>query len=256
MLTMYLDESLEQNDGYAVVAGFIGNDESWNLCMRLWGESLARHNRPSLHMKDLRWKRNRHTAMLADLGGIPSQCGLTLVYASVKVSDYLDLIQGTLGEVIASGYHLAMLMVLGYSMAVLPPEDRVEVICEQQDEFSGVRESFLKLAFEMEEWKTPGGLPRVAKWSAIPKSRILEPSDFAAYALLQALRDVKSKKTEMCAPILLNPRTMGHCIGREEARIGVSGFIAQTKDGAIAQISSKARAYVRRRFNAEYGGNI
>jgi hypothetical protein len=146
-----------------------------------------------------------------------------------------------------------MVILLGYSMMKLPVDDRVEIVCERQDEFVGVRESFLKLAFEMDDWKTPEGMPRIAKWGSIPKSRILEPSDFAAYALMQLLRDEKSIKTALCAPILLNPKRIGHCIGREEARLGIEGCITATDGKALAPASPQMRAYVRKRFNEAYG---
>ena len=61
MLTAYLDESLEQDDGIAVVAGFVGMDIHWDKCVSQWSSTLAKYGRSSLHLADLRLGRNgRH----------------------------------------------------------------------------------------------------------------------------------------------------------------------------------------------------
>jgi hypothetical protein len=80
------------------------------------------------------------------------------------------------------------------------------------------------MASEAEQWKTADGFPKLAKWSSIPKSMILEPSDYAAYSLLQQLIDMRSRRAKLCAPILMNKSKIGRCLGRDEVRLGVSGF--------------------------------
>jgi hypothetical protein len=108
MLAAYLDESIESLDGHAVVAGFLGNKESWAQSSEQWGKVLASFGRKSLHMRSLRWKRNRHKEMLSALAEVPHDCGLQPVFASVCFSDYKDEIEDYAIPGLTSGYLVAM----------------------------------------------------------------------------------------------------------------------------------------------------
>jgi len=253
MLSMYLDESLEPDEGYAVVAGFIGDDMAWNRCVLQWRIVLALMGRTSLHMKTLRgWKDDRNRDLLRHLGLIPARSGLALVYASVKFSDYSDLVSGASIEIISEGYLLSLFNVVAMTMAGLPEDERLEVIWEQQPVYSGVRESMFSLAARMPDWKTPDGVPRLAKWSSKAKSTILEPSDYACYALLQRLRDPSSKKSSLCAPILGNPRQYGWHMTRDQIRTGLTEFREANSDAFNPMTREKKQEY-RAAFKQAYG---
>lgn len=206
---MYLDESVEGNDGFAVVAGFIGTDAAWNECMRQW--RLVQRPAKGWHMKTLRVK-ERHRATLATLGEAPRNNGLILVFESVRLGDYKELAHGTLSEVVLSGYMVALSAVLSLLMVTLDPSERIELIFETQVEYAGMRELLLQFAQLEPEWQTPNGQLRISKWSSNQKSMILEPSDYAAHSLLQRLRDASGWKSRIFAPILANPSRVGWCM--------------------------------------------
>jgi hypothetical protein len=252
MLTMYLDESLEQDEGHAVVAGFVGDDAAWDRCILQWGITLARFGRTSLHMKELRgWNDEKHRDLLRSLGLIPAQSGLALAYASVKFSDYADLVRGTLIEVISEGYLSSLFNVVAMTIAGLPEDERLEVVWEQQSVYSGVREAVFSHAARMPDWETSDGVPRLAKWSSMAKSTILEPSDYACYALLQRLRDPLSRKSALCAPILANPRQYGFCMTRDQIRSWLTEFREANSDAFDPMTKEQKKEY-RAAFRQAY----
>ena len=216
LLTLYLDESMEQDDGYVVVAGFIGKKSAWVDCGRKWRKALGMNNH--LHMRELRaWDKDRNKELLEKLGSIPASCGLTLAYCSLKVSDYRDLMTGTVVELSNEGYITALRMLVVCLMKSLPAGQRMEVICEAQNAFAARREhTFLTLA-ALPEYQDRNGFSRLAKWSSVPKTSLLEPCDYAAYALLQHLKDPESRKATLCAPIL-KCNTLGLPVSRADVR--------------------------------------
>ena len=217
LLSVYMDESMEPNDGFVVIAGFVGNKSAWVRCGRRWRKELGA--RGPLHMKELRgWNDDRHRSLLERMGTIPAACGLSLVYVSLRVGDYRDMIEGTLTELSNEGYIMAMRILVIRILQSLPPGQRLEVICETQNAFAARREFALRLLTEMPTHQDRHGMPKLAKWSSAPKSTLFEPCDFAAYALLQQLREPNSHKAILCSPILTRPAPFSLHIGREEMR--------------------------------------
>jgi hypothetical protein len=252
MLTLYLDESLEQDEGYAIVAGFIGDDVAWNRCMTQWGAVLVSHGKTSLHLKSLRgWNDNRNEAPLRDLGLIPARSGLALFYAAVKFSDYSDLVAGTTTELVAQGYLVSLFTVVSMIILGLPEGERLEVIWEQLPAYSGVRDSMFSLAAKMPDWQMSDGTPKLAKWSSMAKSTILEPSDYASYALLQKFRDPNSKKSAFCAPILSGRRQFGWRLTREQIREGLTKFRSENSE-AFQPMTREQKQEYRAAFKQVY----
>lgn len=251
MLTMYLDESLEKDDGFVVVAGFAGREANWNLCLKEW--QRVRGKRGPLHMKTLRkWETARHEKHLAELAKVPEQSGLILVYAAVKYSDYKDLIEGTYAELAGEGYLLCLFMiVLSIIHGLTLSKERLEVICEQQVEYAALRESMFKLAQSMPEAINKDGLPILAKWSSIGKSTVLEPSDFAAFALLQRLKDPTGRKAVLTGSILEAERKIGIVLSREDVRKNIGKFGAT--EGVKRPMSKDEKRTIRAAFRQEYG---
>ena len=209
LFTAYIDESIEQDDGYVIIAGFLGRKPQWVRCARRWRKELG--SRPALHMKSLRgWNDDRNKSLLERLGRVPNSCGLTLVYCSLKVSDYRDLVSETIVEVGNEGYILALRLLTVNILQSLPEGQRLELICEEQEIYAARRSITLSSLAKRPEFMDRHGFPRLAKWSAVPKTSFLEPSDYAAYAILQRLRDPSSRKAMLCAPILEQSR---HFIG-------------------------------------------
>jgi uncharacterized protein (DUF2249 family) len=211
MLTVYLDESMEAGDSYVVVAGFMGNKSAWVKCARKWRSVLKKYGRTSIHLKELRLK-ERHRGILKELGEIPASCGLRLVYGGVNVGAYKSSVVGTVMEIASAGYIVAYQIALLAALHKVPKGQQLEVISEHQGEYATRRDNISMACSMMPEFQNPSGNSKLAKWSAIPKSTILEPADFAAFAFLQKLRDSKSLKASLCSPILQNSLTSGKFI--------------------------------------------
>ena len=216
MLTAYFDESFEGPDGYAVMAGFLGNKRSWLKCAEAWRSALGQNR--SLHMKKLRgWKRDRNKSLLATLGAIPHACDLQPVFAAVRLSDYRDDLK-KYGGPVSNGYFVTLVGAVSAIPETLPPSERVELIFEQQTEYAFVREYALKVISKLPQYRKKGKR-LIAKSSTIPKSILLEPSDYLAYALMQTLVDPYSRRAQLCSPILKQgKRRIGGRMSEKEVR--------------------------------------
>ena len=199
MLTAYFDESFESPRGYAVMAGFLGNKDEWTRCATEWRAALK--PRRHLHMNMLRWKNDRPRELLEKLGPIPSRCGLRPVYASVRVSDYIDELPEYATKEFTKGYFVTLVGVATSVLSVLPKGERVEFVFEEQREFAAVREHALGIIARNPLLRAKDGKSALAKWSSAPKSSLVEPSDYLSYALMHGLVDPNSNRTRLCSPI-------------------------------------------------------
>jgi len=219
VLTAYLDESMESNgDGHVVVAGFVGKKSSWVRCVRTWRRTLKKYGRERIHLKELRFHGDRYKPMLADLGGIPSRYGLRLVYGTVHVASYSSLVSGKIIEVGSEGYLFAFQIALLAALKDVPKGQRLEVICESQKQFANRKDNICATCAEMPEYKDKHGMSKLAKWSSMSKSSILEPADFAAFAMLSRLLKPNSKKALLCSPILENKLIRGASLSGDQAQ--------------------------------------
>jgi len=219
MLTAYIDESMGQDDAHVVLAGFMGNDRSWNTCMRKWRSTLAEHNRTCLHMKELRgWKKDRNKPMLAALGAIPQDSGLRLIYGSVNVGDYQDLTENKFLAILTDGYMAALHVVLERALSSVPLGQRLKVVGEEIPRYSYRRSIVFRAIQKDPRFQSHSGIPKLAAFESQPKSSILEPADYAAYAKLQQLIDPNSRKAQLCAPILQNRLVTGRSLDKEHSR--------------------------------------
>jgi hypothetical protein len=245
MLTVYLDESIEQDDGHAIVAGFMGNKVAWGQCVRSWRRVLRKYGRESLHLADMRL-RESHRAMLKELGDIPGRCKLRLIFGSVNVGSYKPSVAGTISEVISEGYLFAMEIAVLSALHHVPEGQRLEVICEQQTVYANQRECMLTAIQMMPELKDKRGISKLAKWSSIQKSSIIEPADYAAYAILQWLREPDGEKYALCSPILDYKKKAGQCLSGKRTQ-KIIDEILQEVPGALDPLADKEakRAYRR-----------
>jgi hypothetical protein len=199
MLTAYFDESFESSDGWAVIAGFLGYKEQWVQCAKEW--KIALHPRTSLHMKKLRWIRNRNADLLLRMAKVPHECGLLPVFAAVRVSDYIDQVGDYEAKKLTTGYFVALYCAVLAVLDYLPKGERVELIFEEQVDYAAVREFALHDIAKKKSLRK-AKKTALAKWSSIPKSSLLEPADYLAYALMQTLVDPHSLRSKLCSPIL------------------------------------------------------
>jgi hypothetical protein len=218
MLTAYLDESFEgDKHGHAVIAGFLGNKESWEMLPHKWREALG--DKESLHMKKLRWKEDRHKELLERLGSVPHACGLRPVYASIRVGEYINDLEDYSVREFTEGYFVALMGVASSILLALPKGERVEFIFESQIRYAAVREHALEIMSKNKAIRGRRGRSALAKWGSIPKSILLEPADYLAYAILQILIDKDSLKSRLCSPILnANPKPIGGRMSKEHVQ--------------------------------------
>jgi hypothetical protein len=207
MLTAYLDESGHETKGWMFVAGFMGNDEQWSNFCPLWKQGLGK--RKALHMANLRWNKPLTKRLLERLGPIPNACGLTPVLGGVNVSDYEDLVTGTYVQKLLKGYITCVYPLVINVLRSLPKNERLELVFEQQDEYEpftdGALAAIVSLRFTKPDWFiTDDGLPKLAKWSFVPKSSTMltQPADYFVYALRKMYEDEHSERASWCEPIL------------------------------------------------------
>ena len=237
MLTAYLDESGHETDGWMFVAGFLGNEQQWANLGRLWKDALG-PQRQHLHLKELRFKKERDRQLLARLGPIPEQCGLIPVLGGVSFADYEDLVQGTPGEKLLKGYIACIYPLIINVLRTIPRNERVEIFFERQDEYKPHAEQVLSALSEIKHHKTEwflteNGEQKLAKWSFISKDStvLTEPADFFAYALLHLYQDGTSIRSKWCEPILKSGN--GEGVGAVMTRDQIRAVISQTPINAL-----------------------
>lgn len=236
--TAYLDESGHEGSSHVVIAGFLGDDDQWAACARLWRRALA--PRHSLHMCALRWqskRNNRVRDLLKRMGPIPYTCGLVPIFGGVNVGDYSDLIACPITQAINKGYMLSLYALVPWALSTLRGEDRLKIVLETNDRYSAMTPiiplicSGIADATKNPIFATATGKPRLVGVEFIAKSVLTEPADYLAFSLLQQLRDAKSQKARWCTPILGSGYGFGHFLTREEARRGIMA----TTDGGRAK---------------------
>jgi hypothetical protein len=226
MLTAYLDESWHDSRDFALIAGFVGNAEQWQRCETDWKTALGR--RRHLHMKELQWsKEARVGRLLARLGSVPHDAGLTAVFAVVRVADYEDLVDGTLMQKLMKGYHVCVLGIVNLLQQQVPRDETFKLVFENQDEYANAVIQIHKGSQE----QTPDGRKKWASVEFVQKNDtvLTEPADFLAYALLQQARDHESKRTQLCSSILQNPRPAWGRDHRQSKEV-LRNFIKQTME--------------------------
>lgn len=185
----------------------MGTQQQWNRLVPLWTEALRQ--KPALHMKSLRWKKDHTRELLARLGPIPNQCELTPVLGGVRVKDYEDLIAGTPARKLLKGYVACIYPLVINILRHISSSERLEIVFEQQREYQPYTEcalaAIVSLRNQRPQWfLTADGLPKLAKWRFVPKNSTIltQPADYFFYALRHLYQDKSSKKTKWCRPIL------------------------------------------------------
>ena len=205
MLYEYCDESgHERRDQYTIIAGFLGNKDQWCAFLKEWLPALGK--RKSLHTRKLFRNERRAQSLLSRLGPIPAKHGLRPFVSGVRADDYWDLVGGTPVEKRAKGYCTALHALVIDALLYAPRDERIEFIFESQNEYESCANALMEavLRSKREEVYTPSGLPQLANWGFIPKesSRLTEPADYLANAVLQYHRDPNSVRWTITRPIV------------------------------------------------------
>lgn len=177
--------------------------------------------------------------MLEKLAPIPVGCGLEPLLGGIRVSDYEDLLDPFLGK-LNCGYVSALLPLLVQILRWMPPDERLEIIFEQQDRYAGVANFTLENISTLEGFimQTSDGKPKLAKWSFVPKGStcLTEPADYLGFAVAQYYKDKNSIKSKWCMPILRSVDTVqaiGAIMNREHARLEVTQLLNKLKEENI-----------------------
>lgn len=202
MITCYLDES-EHSDAakYTVIAGFHGKQEQWASFVPAWKQTLK--PRESLHMSALRWNaknaEQRIRPLLARLGRVPYDCGLTPIFGAVKESDYSDLVRGDSSLETFGGYLLSLAHVFTHLLESISPHERIKIVCEEQETY----EPSAHLIFNVFRLTSQQPLfPRLVSLSFMPKgSALIEPADYLAFGIGKEFSEPGSKKDLWSRPI-------------------------------------------------------
>jgi hypothetical protein len=132
----------------------------------------------------------------------------------VKVTEYIDELPKFETKAFTKGYFITLVGLTASVLLTIPKGERVEFIFEEQKEFAAVREHALGLMAKKPILCGKRGKSALAKWSSVPKSSLLEPSDYLAYAVMQNLVDANSNRSRLCLPILAG-KPIGGQMGKD-----------------------------------------
>ena len=212
MFTAYVDETGQQGKGLVIVSGFVGEDESWKRLSSEWPAGFGNSQRRSLHLKDWKFKSKNERKLLERLGPIPERCGLIRVSGSVNVSDYSDLIEGSVAQVHAHGYSVATVPLILAIRGAIPRGERFEIVFEEQTALGFYRDKVLQhisLVMERDPVVKSGEMPKqLVGWKTLTKgqTRLFEPADYLCYHLAHFASDPNSKRSTWTRPIVGNGR--------------------------------------------------
>ena len=202
MLKLYVDESVDDNTGMCLVAGYLGTKRQWGDYVKLWRAGLKPGT--SIHITDLRLGSKkapkRYGDLLERLGSVPKQCEIRPFAGSICRKDYENKVYGTVLKVLMEGYVLAILNLMDEVARHLHPNERVEVFFEEQEIHAALRERAMILWRKLH--RTSSGWSVLARWGSIPKGILTEAPDYLCYALQQRHIDPASQKASLTAPIL------------------------------------------------------
>jgi hypothetical protein len=225
MLTAYLDESGQEKPGFVTVSGFIGKEDQWKQLANEWPKGFEGSQRKSLHIKTFKFRHESERRLLANLGPIPRACGLRRIAGSVDVRDYHDLVKGTVAEVHAQGYALAMWPLIQAIEDAVPTTESYKLVFEEQQALGFYRNKWLEfISFSLSH--PPRGAKNVRKrpkligWETIVKGQsfLCEPADYLCYHLAHKAEDPKSVRTEWTAPIMEGDSIWKRHLARDKAR--------------------------------------
>ncbi|MFZ0520289.1 MAG: DUF3800 domain-containing protein [Candidatus Acidiferrales bacterium] len=235
-ITVYLDESGQESQDHVVVAGFFGNEEQWTTFSEIWRTALGK--KKHLHMKELRFKKERDRLLLERLAPIPAQCGLRGIYGSMKASDYSDMTTDKPDD-FARGMnaYVLCLMPIFYGLGCeLKGHEKIKLVCEAQERYA----RFAQFAFEYFAAVTHrdplkpyfSGIEYVSKDSTART----QPADFLSFALAHKFKDPQSVKSRWCKPIFETNDILGKKVSREEIRKTMGNTLMKLRSRGLLRV--------------------
>lgn len=193
LMTAYFDESgIHDGDHWCVVAGFVGNDAQWQAFAADWISAIK--PRKNLHMKELRWRRNRQRikTLLSTVGPIPHKYNLAPVMAAIRWSDYNSIVKGKVKEQFVTPYILCAHLCIAVALFEIVGSDDVYFLFDQQE---GIRKETMDKLREV-VYEKIGVDRRVQKIDFIDRRTTvcLDPADCLAFTLHHQGIDSNSDK--------------------------------------------------------------
>ncbi len=252
MQTAYLDETGLHEKGLVIVAGFLGRKDAWKKLAAEWPKGFEGSQRKSLHLKDLRFTHDSERILLQKLGPIPERCGLVRISGSVNESDYQDLVQGTVAELHGHGYALALGPLIMAIEAVIPDNERYELIFEDQPALGFYRDKMLEMIRSImpshPHYRDIPGRPRkvqLACWRSSPKGEtfLTEPADYLCGHLSKKAANPTSKETVWTEPIMGSGKISIRHLTKEGARklFLPAGFLTNQDENELREFKKTIR---------------
>lgn len=217
MITLYLDESGTHDKHHVVVAGFAGKKRQWAHFSAEWPKGLG--ERPWLHLRTMPLKSHKEKAWLEALAPIPYESKLKAVFGAVDVSDYFDLVQGTVAEVHAQGACLALAPIVDGLLTAIPGDERFEFQFEASplEFYIG---KMMEILTRYPGMKRYDGKSRIARWGFAPKeeSILFQPADYLANHIYHKKLDPNSRRAQWTEAIVRGREIIGSTMSRETAR--------------------------------------
>ena len=138
--------------------------------------------------------------------------------------DYYDLTEGTVAEVNAHGYTMAMLPLIEAIESVVPSRESYKLVFEHQDALGLYRDKMLELlAYTLSHPPLDRRhikRPQLVGWETIVKGQscLCEPADYLCYHLAHKAEDAKSVRTLWTTPIMQGDSIWKRNLSREKAR--------------------------------------
>src|SRR6185437_10671696 len=164
--------------------------------------------RKSLHLKEFKFKHQTEKSLLERLGPIPEGCGLKRVSGSVNVCDYADLVEGSVSQIHASGYCMAIIPLILAIQTAIPEDETYEIIFEEQSALGFYRDKLLQMiSLIMDrdpEIKSGAKKKQLVRWRTMTKGQtcLFEPADYLSYHLAHNATSPESVRAEWTRPIL------------------------------------------------------
>jgi hypothetical protein len=150
---------------------------------------------------------------------IPYESKLRAVFGAVDVSDYFDLVQGTVAEVHSQSACLALAPIVDGLKTAIPGDERFEFQFEASP-LDFYVDKMMNILARYPGMKRYDGKSRIARWVFIPKedSMLFEPADYLANHIYHKKLDPTSRRAQWTEPIVRDREILGSMMSRETAR--------------------------------------
>jgi hypothetical protein len=206
VLSVYVDETGQHAKGLVIVSGWFGDKDAWDRCALAWPAAFGRSQKRTLHLSKWKFKSKSEKDLLERLGPVPASCGLQPVSGSVNVADYADLVEGSVADVHAHGYTMAMVPLILAIRGAIPPDETFEIVFEEQTALGLYREKALQMISRIMDRNQDKRKKQLVGWHTLTKnqSRMFEPADYLCHHLAHKSSNPFSRRAVWTNPIVGN----------------------------------------------------